>query len=128
MVAKFFPDVLIFWAFIYAVAATAAVSAVSPPLRRLLHSALPFRIVPVRLGGGVTTTTTGEALVWAAFALTVLFSCLYWAHDHNWHEASLTRRGCPRAHPQPHHVVPLAACCSAARPNECNICVRNYSR
>ena len=63
VVAKFFPDVLMYWAFVYAVALAAAAAAVFPSLRRTLHSSLPIRVVPQRLGGGVATATVGEALV-----------------------------------------------------------------
>jgi hypothetical protein len=73
---KLFPDVLLFYAFLWGVAATAAAAHAWPRFARVLT----HRPFPAAAGA----VSVGEALCGAALALLLALFTFYWAHDHNW--------------------------------------------
>eukprot|EP00854_Cymbomonas_tetramitiformis_P020666 gene20666-24769_t len=78
-----FPDVLMFWLFIYGIAAVGLLSRASLTARKVLRTRVAELRIP--LLSASPAVTVGQCLLFTIFALTLSFYTYYWKHDHAFH-------------------------------------------
>lgn len=84
LILKLFPDILIYWSFVYVLAIVALIARAWDPLRRFFHTPSIF----YRWRGW----SNGELFLRLYFVALLVGEGCYWYFDHGWHSESKTEK------------------------------------